>query len=531
MIMKKISLGVLALAAFMTACDPAEDSYSDNAKTYTEQALSDSFSFTQADENGNAAADGNYFTFDTNPATVVTVYNLDSDNNENILAQGTASGTFKIAPKRGSSATQTFYVRTRNADGTYITAEKTVNVYVATELTPEMRLLASDAYGYKVWKWDTEFINDPTSDKYRGVWGNLGYSNGSGSDFANYASGVWWGCAPENLVGQLEDHSDTGIATGEEDPNAYMEFSDEGKITTYDANGNVIRSGKYSVSNYTGERNIASINGDVADWSLGTLTTTEGAILFPFQINWRTGHDGVAKPTNFEIMQLDANHLKLIYVSPGTGSWTEATWWAFKSNSDPEAALTNFGTKSWTWDTEFINDPTSDKYRGAWGNLGYSNGVGDDFANNAGGVWWGCAPENLVGQLEDHSDTGIATGEEDPNAYMTFNWKMGTVKTYDASGKEIRSGKYEITSWDAKGERTQASINGDQAEWAYGTLHTDAGSILFPFQINWKTGHDGVAKPTDFEIMQLDADHLKLIYVSPGTASWTEATWWAFKAK
>jgi hypothetical protein len=114
---------------------------------------------------------------------------------------------------------------------------------------------------------------------------------------------------------------------------------------------------------------------------------------------------------------------------------------------------------------------------------------------------------------------------------MTFDWKTGTVKSYDASGKEIRSGKYEITNWDAKGERTQAAINGEQAEWAYGTLHTDAGSILFPFQINWKTGHDGVDKPTDFEIMQLDADHLKLIYVSPDTPSWSEATWWAFKAK
>ena len=38
-------------------------------------------------------------------------------------------------------------------------------------------------------------------------------------------------------------------------------------------------------------------------------------------------------------------------------------------------------------------------------------------------------------------------------------------------------------------------------------------------------------KPTDFEIMQLDANHLKLIYAAPGTAGWGEATWWAFKAK
>ena len=148
--MKKISLSLLALAALLTACDPAKDDYKDNAKTYTAEALGESFTFTQLDEEGNPAPDGNYFTFQTNPATIVTVYNLDSDGNENILSQGTAVGSFKIAPKRGSDPNQKFYVRTRNADGTYTNAEKSVTEYVATELTPEMRLLASDAYGYKV---------------------------------------------------------------------------------------------------------------------------------------------------------------------------------------------------------------------------------------------------------------------------------------------------------------------------------------------------------------------------------------------
>jgi hypothetical protein len=49
---------------------------------------------------------------------------------------------------------------------------------------------------------------------------------------------------------------------------------------------------------------------------------------------------------------------------------------------------------------------------------------------------------------------------------------------------------------------------------------------LFPFQIN-----SGGKKPTEFEIMQLDTEHLQLIYAAPGTGSWGEATWWAFKAK
>ena len=96
--------------------------------------------------------------------------------------------------------------------------------------------------------------------------------------------------------------------------------NDDGNIVCYDAGGNQIRKGKYSVEGWTGERNHASIDGSQASWSYGTLTTSEGAILFPFQIN-----GGGTKPTNFEIMQLDANHLKLIYAAPGTGGWSEAT--------------------------------------------------------------------------------------------------------------------------------------------------------------------------------------------------------------
>ena len=94
-------------------------------------------------------------------------------------------------------------------------------------------------------------------------------------------------------------------------------------------------------------------------------------------------------------------------------------------------------------------------------------------------------------------------------------------------GKQIASGKYEIQKW-GNGERTVSSIDGGQAQWALGILHTDAASILWPFRIN----NDGEnPTPTDFEIMKLDADHMQLIYAAPNTGSWSEATWWAFKAK
>lgn len=498
-----------AAMGLLVSCDPSKDDISmPSGSLVSEQQLSEGFTFVQySDEAYTTKADnGNYFEFFTSPSSIVEIYQLSAENEKTTLVSGCANGRFQIIPKRGNPTSQTFYVATRSFDGTVVTASKTAEVYVPSELTPEMRLLASDAYEKKIWKWDTEFRSDG------GVWGNLGYAPGDGESFCNEGNGIWWGCTPEGLTEQLQ-HSDTGVATGEESASAYMEFYDDGNLRTYDAGGNQIRSGKYEVSGYTGERNHASVDGSQAAWSLGTFTTTEGAILFPFKIN-----GGGEKPTNFELMQLDETHLKLIYAAAGTGGWGEATWWAFKSVSDPEASLTNYGEKSWTWDTTWRSDG------GAWGNMGYAPGDGASFCNDGNGIWWACAPADLTGQL-NHSDTGEATGEEDPNAYMTFSWNNGTVTSYAADGSQIRQGKFEIQNW-GMGERTVASVDGSQAAWAMGNLVTDEGSILFPFQIN-----SGGNKPTTFEIMQLDKDNLKLIYAPEGTGSWSEATWWAFKVK
>ncbi len=496
--MKKIFLYSLAVLGLLTACDPSKDDVSAPGSSLNGDQLISGLTIKQySDENRTTeAADGNYFTFSTNPSRVVEIYQLDAEGAKSTLVSGVASGNFKIVPKRGNSPEQTFYVRTLNYDGTEVVGQKNVTVFVPSELSQDVRLLASDAYGSKIWTWDTEFRADGA------VWGNLGYSAGD-----DWTSGIWWGAKPEDLTGQLQ-HSNTGVATGEESASAYMEFFDDGNIISYDAGGNQIRKGKYSVEGWTGTKSHASMDGAVANWSFGTLKTSEGAILFPFQIN-----GGGTQPTDFEIVQLDASHLQLIYAAPNTGNWSEATWWAFKSSSDGEANLTNLSTKSWTWDTEFRADGA------VWGNLGYS--AGDDWTS---GIWWGAKPEDLTGQLQ-HSDTGNATGEESADAYMTFDWNSGTVQSYDASGAEIRSGKFEISGW-GNGKKTQASIDGVQSAWAYGTLHTDAGSILFPFQIN-----GGGTKPTDFEIMKLDASHLQLIYAAPNTGNWSEATWWAFKAK
>ncbi len=520
--MKKIIFGLCAAVGLLTACDPSVDSISEPASNLTADVVNSEFSFKQYSYNEDTntyteAADGNYFFYTVGaPYKSVVVFTKDADGNEAILSSG-FKGQFKIQPKRGQDPNQKFWVRAADKDGTIVTVEKNVVVYVPTELSLEMKFLCS-ASGKKTWTWDTNFRSDG------GAWGNLGYAPGDGDSFVNDGNGIWWGCPPADLTGQL-NHSNTGVATGEEDPNAYMIFDEDGNVKCYAADGVQIRSGKFSVTAWDkGNRSFASADGSQAAWSLGTLHTDAGSILWPFQINSHSeGHDATTCPTDFEIMQLDGGHLKLIYPQAGTGSWSEATWWAFKSSSDGDGSLTNYGEKSWTWDTEFRSDG------GAWGNLGYAPGDGNSFANDGNGIWWGCAPADLAGQL-NHSDTGVATGEESADAYMTFNYDNGTVNTYDGSGNKIRGGKFELDAF--KEYRAYASADGSQAEWAYGYLNTDPGVILWPFQINSHSeGHDATTCPTRFEVMQLDGDHLKLIYPQAGTGSWSEATWWAFKKK
>ncbi len=512
--MKKSYIYLLAVAGLLTACDPSKDDISMPGSDLTSEQLSDGFTFKQySDETYTTeAADGNYFTFFTSPSRVVRIYQKDAEGAENVLFSGAANGSFKIVPKRGNPNDQTFYVETMNFDGTKIVAEKTVNVYVPSELAPEMRIIASDAYGYKVWKWNPVVKWDDNGTIHYGSWGNCGYYADNGNNYSGAnVPGAWFACEPENLVGQLQ-HSDTGVATGEEDPNAYMEFYDDGTIKTYSGAGNQIRSGKFSIEGWTGER---IPNADGTPWSLGKLKTTEGAILFPFKIN-----GGGEKPTEFEIMQLSNDNLILIYAPEGTGGWSEATWWNFKSNSDGVGMLSNNDKKAWTWNPEVKWDDNGTIHYGSWGNCGYYADNGNNYSGaNVPGAWFACEPENLVGQLQ-HSDTGVATGEEDPNAYMEFD-ASGNIVSYNASGNQIRSGKYELI-WN-NGNRTN---NADGTPWNLGTLKTTAGSILFPFKIN-----GGGEKPTEFEVMNLTDDNLILIYAPAGTGGWGEATWWNFKKK
>ena len=485
---------MVAAVGLLTACDPSKDDVSmPGNSSLTGDQLASGFTVVQyADEEYTTeAADGNYFKFTTSPSRVVTIYQKDDEGNQNILASGKPNGTFKIVPKRGNPTEQTYYVETRDFNGNIITGQKTATVYVPSELSAEMRLLASDAYGSKTWYWDTE------SEAGGRVWGNMGAEGpGAGDKDGRDISGfIWWGVEDAaDLEGQL-GHSVTGQAIGEEDNAATMVISDDGSVKCYDKGGNQIRSGKVEVRNYD-PSNI---------WMVGTLHTTEGATLFPFEIN-----AGGKYVTDFEIHKLTTDKLVLVYPDGGSwGGWQEATFWCFKSNSDGDGMLTNYDGKSWTWDTE------SEAGGRVWGNMGAEGpGAGDkDGRDISGFIWWGVEDAaDLVGQL-GHSVTGEATGEEDNAAYMTFGG--GNVKCFDAAGKEIRSGKYEIQDYDPKNI------------WKVGTLHTTEGATLFPFEIN-----AGGKYVTDFEIHKLTSDKFVLVYPDGGSwGGWQEATYWCFKKK
>lgn len=483
--MKKLLLGICALGLF-ASCDPSKDSVG-TPSPIAESQLSSDFKYTQLamNEDGtySESATGNFFKFSS--SRVVTIYRLNASGGEVILSKGTSAGMFVLKPSRGSDPNQTFYVRAREFDGSDVIVSRDVTVEVPGDLTLEMKIACSDN-GSKIWTWDGSVFESGA------VWGNIGYTPGE-----DWTSGYWWGCPAEELTGQLQ-HSNTGVATGEEDSRAYMVFSEEGTITTYDGAGNQIRKGAFEIKDYDNGNKIA-VN-DVP-WKLGTLHTDAGTILFPFKIN-----GGGTTPTDFDIVKLTADKLQLVYADAGTGSWSEATYWNFKSTSDIGGFLAGYDEagKSWTWDPSITG--------AVWGNMGYQPGDGTSIGTEGNGQWWGVTTsDEFNGQLQ-HTDTGTNIGDGDLDAYMTF--AEGQITTYDAGGNKIRGGAYSLDLSTAN-------------EFMVATLNTDAGSILWPFEIN-----SGGGKPTWFEVAYMTNDKMTLVYPDGGSqGAWGEATFWHLKAK
>ena len=117
-------------------------------------------------------------------------------------------------------------------------------------------------------------------------------------------------------------HTNTGTNIGDGNLDAYMTFTPDGMINSYDASGSVIRTGTFEFKKIDGN-----------EWKVAELNTSAGAILWPFEIN-----SGGNTPTVFEVCYLTGDKMTLVYPDGGLdnpdnglGNWGEATFWHFKA--------------------------------------------------------------------------------------------------------------------------------------------------------------------------------------------------------
>ena len=486
--MKKSILLFAVALGMLTACDPIKEDGSMKIDSFTSTTLLDGAEFSQYADQActTPQADGNWIKYNVPKATSVYIYYVKADGSEFKLSSGSAGGVFNFVPSRGSDPVQTVYFKFVNANGDEVIASKDFTVQVAAELKPEIRIIASNDYGKKTWMWNKNAIDGV-------VWGNMGYCGGPGANAV--ASGKWWGVTSTDEFNTQLNHTEDGTNHGDGDLNAYMVFTEDGILTAYDASGSVIRNDAYAIENY-------NPNGE---WKVGDLVTK--AILWPYEIN-----SGGNIPGRYEICYLTSSEMTLVYPDGGAfdglGSWGEATFWQFCSNSDVKGMAHGYDNgKDWTWNTDAVDGVV-------WGNMGYCGGPGANAV--ASGKWWGVtSEEEFMGQL-GHTNDGNAHGDESMNAYFTLT-PDGVITRHAGDGSVINSGSFDIDEKVA-------------SEWKLGNLNTTAGTILFPYEIN-----SGGNMPTTFEIVDLSDKKMTLVYPDGGAfdglGGWGEATFWQFKAK
>ena len=316
--MKKSILLFAVALGMLTACDPIKDSKTLDIDSYTSNSLLDGAEFSQYADQActTPAADGNWIKYNIPNASGIYIYYIKADGSEFKLTSGAAGGVFNFVPARGSDPNQTVYFKYINGNGDEVVASKDFTVAVAAELKPEVRLIASNAYGKKTWTWN---VGNTNSGGH--VWGNFGADGSWRGD--NLSDFVWWGVDDAaDLVDQL-DHSVTGEATGEENNGATMVFTEDGLVKCYDANGTEIRSGSYEIKGWTGENHDG--------FKYGILHTSEGATLFPYEINAKD-HGGKRYVTDYQIWKISDSEMTLTYPDNGAFSgWSEGTYWSFKA--------------------------------------------------------------------------------------------------------------------------------------------------------------------------------------------------------
>ena len=160
----------------LTACDPIKEDGTLKVDSFTSSNLLDGAEFSQYADQActTPQADGNWIKYDIPNASGIYIYYVKADGSEFKLASGASGGVFNFVPSRGSDPNQTVYFKFINANLEEVVATKEFTVQVAAELKPEIRLIASNDYGKKTWKWDPSITG--------AVWGNMGYCGGAGKD-------------------------------------------------------------------------------------------------------------------------------------------------------------------------------------------------------------------------------------------------------------------------------------------------------------------------------------------------------------
>lgn len=492
---KKYLLLALSLG-LLVACNPIKDEADFAIDNVTAESLLKGATFEQFDavtgDDGTVtyvtSETGNYIKYDIPSVASVYIYYINSAGTEVQLAMGSSGGMFSFFPTRGSDPTQTVYFRFINQDGEEVVATRRFTLTVSADLTTELKLLVSDD-GTKVWTWDPYSTNGF-------LWGNMGTYYSSGEALALTGDGQWWGVtSEEEFLGQLQ-HTDDGQAHGDESLDATMVFSEEGTIVCYDANGNQIRSGSFSVSDYN-----ASATGQYC----GILNTDAGSILFPYEIN-----SGGNMPTMFYIAYLSPGKMVLVY--PDNGDWNnsngEATFWFFRSPSDIGGMLCDNDEATWEWD---------DDNGACWGNAGYGDFVYGGYASISGGYWWGVTSDGIAEQVADYG-YGFDDGE---GATMTFT--SDGVLTKSSGGSGGYSYDYTVTT----------DLGGFDEGTTMGRLTTTGDGILFAQRINAGDHSDLSSTISEFDIAYISDNNLILAapssFSNSGGASWEECTFWRFK--
>jgi len=480
--MKKSILLFAVALGILTSCDPIKDEKDFDVTNLTPEQLLSGATFSQYADAActEPKADGNWIKYSIPSVSSVYIFYTKADGSEFKLASGASAGVFNFVPTRGSDPNQKVSFRYINQDGVETTAVKDFTVEVAGELEMPVRFLASNNYGKKTWKWDPSITG--------AVWGNMGYLPGDGKSVGTTGNGQWWGVTTsEEFNGQLQ-HTEDGTNHGDGDLNAYMVFNEDGTVTCYDAEKNVIRADAFKVEGWD----------PAGEWKVGDLVTK--AILWPYEIN-----SGGNIPGKYEIVYLTSDKMTLVYPDGGSqGGWGEASFWHFCSNSDILGMAAGYESgKSWTWDPSITG--------AVWGNMGYQPGDGASVGTSGNGQWWGVTTsEEFNGQLQ-HTEDNTNHGDGDLNAYMTFGTD-GILKAYNAAGEVIRSSAYEF-------------VPVDNSDWKIADLKTT--SILWPYEIN-----SGGNIPGTYEVVYLTGDKMTLVYPDGGSqGGWGEASFWHFMAK